>query len=338
MLLPTVLGMAQSIGIGDLLQGDRFKPTLKFSEVDASYKALKIRTVGASGGEGMMGGGMGMMMMVFGAMAGQGGSGNEGMGMLMLGSLSDLYWSKGETASVMGHDYLVAYKLEIGLRKDADLQGMSEVPPVAARLRLTLLRNDMIASVAPEPDTDIKSIMKILDDSKIPYDEPLILLDQNETVNAAILAPVFSQAKESAKRTATLSNAKQLALGMLLYESDYDDIAPYAQSTATVKYVIDPYLKNREVWKSLNPNGGEFLFNTSLGGVNTSEIPHPADTPLFFERNAWPDGSRVVAFADGHAKVLTPDEWKKLQPTLKLKLKKSAKPLPADYGIGGAPG
>lgn len=333
-LLPSVLGAAQ--GVGGLVQGDQFPPTLKFADVDSSYKAVKIRTVGSSGGDGMMGGGMGMMMMMFGAMAGQGGGGDEGLGMLLLGSLSDLYWSKGQTTSVMGHDYLVAYRLEIGLRPGAKEQGMSDVPPIGARLRLTLLRNDLIASLAPEPDTDIKAVMKILDDAKIPYDAPVIPLDQDEAVTTAILAPVFSQAKESAKRTATLSNAKQLALGMLMYQTDYDDIAPYAQSTAAVKYVTEPYLKNNDLWKSQNPNGGEFLFNMALAGVEQTEIPEPAETPMFFEKNAWPDGKRVVAFADGHAKVLTAEEWKSLQPMLKLKLKRAAKkPLPADYGVGG---
>src|SRR5215217_67863 len=43
---------------------------------------------------------------------------------------------------------------------------------------------------------------------------------------AAILFPVFAQAKEAAKKTATLSNAKQLGTAMLIYESDYDDCMP----------------------------------------------------------------------------------------------------------------
>jgi len=40
---------------------------------------------------------------------------------------------------------------------------------------------------------------------------------------AAILFPVFAQAKEAAKQTACLSNTKQLALGQLLYSNDYED-------------------------------------------------------------------------------------------------------------------
>lgn len=40
---------------------------------------------------------------------------------------------------------------------------------------------------------------------------------------AAILFPVFAQAKEAAKQTQSLSNTKQIAIGQLLYSNDYDD-------------------------------------------------------------------------------------------------------------------
>lgn len=43
---------------------------------------------------------------------------------------------------------------------------------------------------------------------------------------AAILFPVFAQAKVAAKKTAALSNQKQIALGLLMYTADYDDLWP----------------------------------------------------------------------------------------------------------------
>jgi len=44
---------------------------------------------------------------------------------------------------------------------------------------------------------------------------------------AAILFPVFAQAKESAKATVCLSNLKQLGLASTLYLSESDDVYPY---------------------------------------------------------------------------------------------------------------
>lgn len=45
---------------------------------------------------------------------------------------------------------------------------------------------------------------------------------------AAILFPVFAQAKNSAKKTSSLSQVKQLALGMQIYMNDSDDTFPLA--------------------------------------------------------------------------------------------------------------
>jgi prepilin-type N-terminal cleavage/methylation domain-containing protein len=72
---------------------------------------------------------------------------------------------------------------------------------------------------------------------------------------AAILFPVFAQAKEAAKQTACLSNTKQIAIGQLLYSNDADDsIIPddtQINSAALADQVkgswintIQPYLKN----------------------------------------------------------------------------------------------
>lgn len=45
---------------------------------------------------------------------------------------------------------------------------------------------------------------------------------------AAILFPVFAQAKEAAKKTACLSNLKQIGTAFVLYASDADDMYPNA--------------------------------------------------------------------------------------------------------------
>lgn len=47
---------------------------------------------------------------------------------------------------------------------------------------------------------------------------------------AAILFPVFAQAKVAAKGAASLSNVKQTGLAVILYENDYDDTVPIDQT------------------------------------------------------------------------------------------------------------
>ncbi len=45
---------------------------------------------------------------------------------------------------------------------------------------------------------------------------------------AAILFPVFAQAREKARQTSCLSNTKQVGLGMMMYVQDYDEEFPKA--------------------------------------------------------------------------------------------------------------
>lgn len=71
---------------------------------------------------------------------------------------------------------------------------------------------------------------------------------------AAILFPVFAQAKEAAKRTACLSNTKQIGTGLVMYIGDYDDtMATVWHDFTTDEYhdswnLTQPYIKNVDVF------------------------------------------------------------------------------------------
>ena len=58
---------------------------------------------------------------------------------------------------------------------------------------------------------------------------------------AAILFPVFAQAKMAAKKTAALSNLKQNATAVIMYNTDNDDTYPMsAYSVNTANGVVQP--------------------------------------------------------------------------------------------------
>src|SRR5262249_30596523 len=75
---------------------------------------------------------------------------------------------------------------------------------------------------------------------------------------AAILFPVFAQAREKARGTTCLSNLKQIGSGLSLYLQDYDETYPLNQFDAhgadckplgyTWKEAVRPYIQNGEVW------------------------------------------------------------------------------------------
>lgn len=70
---------------------------------------------------------------------------------------------------------------------------------------------------------------------------------------AAILFPVFAQAKQSAKKTASLSGLKQISLGLQIYSADYDDKTVFEYGTDYLNHDtwvgdIYPYVKNRSIF------------------------------------------------------------------------------------------
>ena len=69
---------------------------------------------------------------------------------------------------------------------------------------------------------------------------------------AAILFPVFAQAKSAAKKTAALSNLKQNMTAMLIYTNDADDYMPHTawQEDYVFATRILPYTKNRDIFKN----------------------------------------------------------------------------------------
>jgi prepilin-type N-terminal cleavage/methylation domain-containing protein len=72
---------------------------------------------------------------------------------------------------------------------------------------------------------------------------------------AAILFPVFAQAREKARQAACFSNMKQLGLGVTMYAQDYDESLPmwhYQRRTQPQPMIwyhaLKPYVKNLAVY------------------------------------------------------------------------------------------
>src|SRR2546425_3408231 len=75
---------------------------------------------------------------------------------------------------------------------------------------------------------------------------------------AAILFPVFAQAREKARQATCISNMRQVGLGLTMYTQDYDETLPYApvdvpdfgRPGAPLSFLsaIFPYTKSRAIY------------------------------------------------------------------------------------------
>jgi len=95
-------------------------------------------------------------------------------------------------------------------------------------------------------------------------------------VLAAILFPVFAQAREKARQSSCLSNMKQIGLGFMQYVQDYDEAYPGMNQQAPpvnggtawdrpFDSVVSPYVKNDQVYQCPSDDNYDRLPATSFG-------------------------------------------------------------------------
>ena len=141
---------------------------------------------------------------------------------------------------------------------------------------------------------------------------------------AAILFPVFSQARNKAQSVSCLSNMKQMSLGLMMYQQDYDERMPPAKRWMDASY---PYIKSDNVfhcsvYSSQNRQNYGYGFNSTLSQLSSTQIAGKnlsrVSTPMLFEsgklgRNEYDPVQSVInpprhhdgnnfAYLDGHAK------------------------------------
>lgn len=126
---------------------------------------------------------------------------------------------------------------------------------------------------------------------------------------AAILFPVFGQARENARRASCQSNLKQIGLGLMQYSQDYDEelVSVYygdtgwqASTTNGYKWMdaIFPYIKSTQVFDCPSMSytaswGGQYQFKSGYsygsyainGSYDTPGAPTPPTSRLPYSGN-----------------------------------------------------
>jgi prepilin-type N-terminal cleavage/methylation domain-containing protein/prepilin-type processing-associated H-X9-DG protein len=132
---------------------------------------------------------------------------------------------------------------------------------------------------------------------------------------AAILFPVFAQAREKARQTACLSNMKQIGLGLAMYVQDYDETMPLAfariapinggtENRIPIDQQIKPYIKNDDIWKCPSdpqPRSGTPFWDGSYNGRNLFRsygYVGRIDTVEGAARNELPDSNTGMSIWD----------------------------------------
>ncbi len=107
---------------------------------------------------------------------------------------------------------------------------------------------------------------------------------------AAILFPVFAQAKLAAKKAVSISNVKQIDLAVIMYANDVDDIYPYAQPgnyQFTQSWMVNaqPYMKTFQILVS----PADTLPRANYGPGTSSGPPfsYPGNGTVCYDSSGW---------------------------------------------------
>lgn len=93
------------------------------------------------------------------------------------------------------------------------------------------------------------------------------------SILAALLFPVFAQARAKARQTACLSNCRQIGLAFMQYAADYDDCLPLStDSGRDLSWVntMQPYIKNRQIYRC--PDDLSTNWNVPLAGQTVTRL------------------------------------------------------------------
>ena len=146
---------------------------------------------------------------------------------------------------------------------------------------------------------------------------------------AAILFPVFAQAREKARQATCSSNQRQMGLAFMMYAQDYDEtLPPYGDAyPATTTYwptMIQPYTKNQQLHACPSwPLAGKYQFNGKpiaggpLGyGVNYGRIfRYPGKgggifgPPRLLAGIPRPAGTMLSMDSQGSQHIYEPFDW-----------------------------
>jgi prepilin-type N-terminal cleavage/methylation domain-containing protein/prepilin-type processing-associated H-X9-DG protein len=113
---------------------------------------------------------------------------------------------------------------------------------------------------------------------------------------AAILFPVFAQAREKARQTSCLSNMKNLGLAEMMYMQDYDEmfprlrlynLAPFSQFGTNkwaygIQDALKPYVKNEDVYKCPSDGIARDDCDATYGKAISYSWTHFRDTDQWF--------------------------------------------------------
>lgn len=247
-------------GLTPFLSGSQYPLSLTLKNLDGSWRTFSLSGSGDAAGQ------LGVYFS------------------LLTNGLQSTYYTKGETVTLNGEVYLVAYHQKITLDYTTLFKGnSSDLPPAPKLTPDTVLSLSLLnlRSVGSLNDIQAFSLQAVLNPPPPPAPDP---------------------------KEATVSDLKQLGLAFMQYTQDYDEKLPPMKTAAAAKKALYPYAKTDSIFEQPQTHT-LFQPNTSLSGRSLASFNNPSSMVIYYETAPEDDGLRAVLFLDGHVKRLSGADW-----------------------------
>jgi prepilin-type processing-associated H-X9-DG protein len=121
---------------------------------------------------------------------------------------------------------------------------------------------------------------------------------------AALIFPVFAQARIAAQATKSLSDAKQVDAALIGYEVDYDQHYPKFDSPTELARALSKYSN----LPNLQALVKSYQWNPELSGKALRELADPSGVWVFYSKEMDAKKRYDIAFADGHVRAVQPSD------------------------------
>lgn len=131
------------------------------------------------------------------------------------------------------------------------------------------------------------------------------------SILAAILFPVFAQAREKARQSACLSNGRQIGSAFLMYAQDYDEMLPlttFPLPSNSWTEQAQPYIKNRQVFRCSSDDSDNWEAAADPRRSSYFLSAYMAGTQIFGSLAGVSSPARVIYVAES-ARNITRDHF-----------------------------
>ncbi len=269
-LATTVSAREEPVSFKELLSGKTVPLTLKLKDLNGDWRRVSVGGATEAANP----------IRAYTALLGLGAGGNS-------------YYTKGDTVTIEGETYFIAYRVQ------------TKLMDYAALMRGGMRPDQMPKPEPPTPDSLLTlSLVHLRDAGSLNDIRPFDL--ETELTGGDTSPAALEEAREKAAQATGLQNLRAIGVALLAYARDGDKSLPPMQDAAAAKKALQPYTKDDSVFTPPSQP------NPSLSGKKLANFPKPEETVAFYENKPTND-TRGVLFLDGHTERIAETKWPALK-------------------------